>query len=241
MHWRDTSVVLASRIFSENSKIITLLNKSLGKASGLLRNAGSSVHMGDICDVEWRGRISSQLGTFSMENIFSPFMHVFHRPLCNLVLDSSCTMCLNGLPDRAPHPALYESLKALLLSITYDSWLLDFVWFEVAFLAEVGFPLDFSKCAVTGSRDGLYYVSPRTGCAVTRDSGEKYKDVLFKLPQFLVSKDSTPTKYDIFCALAITGHFLKKYFRDITNKELPLSRGYLINELLREDKISLVA
>jgi DNA repair protein RecO (recombination protein O) len=241
MHWRDTSIVLASKVFSENSKIITVLNKSLGKTSGLLRSGGSSIHMGNICDVEWKGRTSSQLGIFSIENVFSPFMHVFHNPSGNLALESICTLCFRGLPDKAPHPILYEYLKTLLISIANDSWLVNFVWFEVTFLAEIGFPLNLSKCAVTGSKNSLHYVSPRTGCAVTGDVGEKYKDVLFKLPSFLVSKDSLPTKYDVFCALTITGHFLKKYFHAIINRELPLSRDCLIVNLLTEEKISLVA
>jgi DNA repair protein RecO (recombination protein O) len=228
-------------MFSENSKIVTVFNGSLGKTSGLVRNARLSIHMGDISDVEWKGRISSQLGTFSIENIFSPFMHVFSNPLGNLALESICALCLRGVPDRAPHPALYACLKTLLLSIANDDWLVNFVWFEVAFLAEMGFSLNLSRCAVTGSSDDLCYVSPRTGCAVSRDTGEKYKDALFKLPSFLVSKKNPPTKHDIFCALTITGHFLRKYFRDITNKELPLSRDYLVDRLLHEDKISLVA
>ncbi len=34
---------------------------------------------------------------------------------------------------------------------------------EVAMLAELGFGLDLDRCAATGTRDDLVYVSPRTG------------------------------------------------------------------------------
>ena len=38
---------------------------------------------------------------------------------------------------------------------------------ELALLAELGFGLDLEQCAATGSRDGLAYVSPKSGGAVS--------------------------------------------------------------------------
>jgi DNA repair protein RecO (recombination protein O) len=35
--------------------------------------------------------------------------------------------------------------------------------FELALLKELGFGLDLVECASTGSRDGLVYVSPKSG------------------------------------------------------------------------------
>ena len=75
-------------------------------------------------------------------------------------------------------------------------------------------------------------MSPRTGKAVIKEVGEKYKNRLFQLPQFLLENSKViPSLNDIFSALNMLGYFLKMYFED--NKELPLSRNYLIEELMK--------
>jgi DNA repair protein RecO (recombination protein O) len=114
-----------------------------------------------------------------------------------------------------------------MFSISQGKWIVDYILFEIEFLSEVGFGLDLSKCVLTGATEGLAYVSPKTGCAVTAEAGEKYRDKLFRLPSFLVSGDRNPQADDIFCALRITGHFLKLYFCDINCRGLPFSRDYL--------------
>jgi DNA repair protein RecO (recombination protein O) len=205
----------------------------MGKSSGLVRGLKTPIQQGDISDILWRGRTAEQLGTFKIENIFSPFTHVFKNHLGILAIESACTMCQKGMPEKAPHPDLFRELSSLLLSISSDNWLTNYVFFEVKFLSEVGIGLDLSKCAVTGNTDDLFYVSPVTGRAVTQKTGEPYKDRLFVLPKFLICKDKAPASRDVLYALKITGHFLKMYFCGIDCNELPLSRGYLISEIAK--------
>jgi DNA repair protein RecO (recombination protein O) len=171
-----------------------------------------------------------------MENVFSPFTYVFNHSMGILAVESVCFLCSKGLPEKAPHPRLFDSLKTLLLSISQENWLTNYALFEVDFLSEVGSGLSLSKCAVSGASEDLRYVSPRTGCAVTSEVGEKYKDRLFILPPFLISNNENPTSRDIFCALQMTGHFLKTYFCGINNGKLPLSRDYLLAEISAESE-----
>lgn len=234
MQWQDQCIILSTRSFSENSRIVSVFNRSLGKTSGLLRGLKQSIQLGDIASVAWRGRNNDSLGTLSVENLFSSFAFLFNNPLEILAIESACTLCLYGLPEKAPHEQLFESMKTLLLKLTQKGWLSAYVDFELQFLAEVGLGLDLSKCAVTGKKEGLFYISPKTGKAVIEEVGEKYKDRLFILPQFLLKKtDSTIS--DILCALQITEHFLKMYFCGISSKDLPLSRSYLIEALSAEE------
>ncbi|MDR2681529.1 MAG: DNA repair protein RecO [Holosporaceae bacterium] len=231
MQWREESIILSLKPFSENSRIATIFNKSIGKTSGLVRGLKSSIQSGDISDVRWNGRTSEQLGVLSIENIFSPFMHVLQKNSGIFAIDSACSMCKNGMPEKAPHPELFESLKSLLLAIPSGNWLVDYVFFEVKFLSEVGYGLDLTRCALTGATTGLGYVSPKTGCAVTFEAGEEYRQKLFRLPDFLVSGNHDPQNTDIFCALEITGHFLKRYFCGINNRALPFSRDCLVESI----------
>ena len=230
MQWRDESIVLSVRTFSEDSRIVTVFNKSVGKCSGLVRGVKSFIQPGDISDVVWHGRTINQLGTFAIENVFSPFCHVFNDAPKIFAIDSACTLCANGLPDRAPHVKLFESLKTFLLSVSQENWIASYIFFELCMLSEVGYGLNLTKCAVSGEQDGLCYVSPKTGRAVTKEIGDLYKNRLFHLPDFLVSGERNPTINDALCAMKITGHFLSMYFSGINKKNLPNSREYILAE-----------
>ncbi|MDR0555713.1 MAG: DNA repair protein RecO [Holosporaceae bacterium] len=231
MQWRENGIILSSKAFRERFRIVSVFNKTFGKTSGLLRDSKITVQPGDISDIYWMGRTTEQLGTFKIENIFSPFSHVFDNSIAVFAVESICFLCSSGLPENAPHPGLFDAIKTLLLSIYHGNWLVNYVFFEIKFLSEVGSGLDLSKCALTGSTENLWYISPRSGCAATRDAGEKYHNRLFILPQFLLSSTSFPSDADIFSALTITGHFLKMYFCDISNGKLPVSRDCLMMEL----------
>ncbi|MCR4623956.1 MAG: DNA repair protein RecO [Alphaproteobacteria bacterium] len=236
MQWQEQSIILSSKPFSENCRLVSVFNRSMGKTSGLVKGTKSVIQKGDISDVTWKGRNADQLGTFKIETVFSPFSFVFENPLEILAIDSVCTLCSNGLPDRAPHGKLFDSVKRFLLDLVHKDWLLNYVLFEKMFLSEVGVGLSLSQCAVTGKKDGLFYVSPRTGKAVIKEVGEKYKDKLFILPKFLLDADEKPSNEDILMALKITQHFLKIYFCGISSRELPMSRDYLVQRLLKGDK-----
>ena len=232
MQWQDQGIVLSVKQFSESSRIVTVFAKSIGKTSGLVKSIKSSIQIGDVCDITWRGRNLESLGTFKIENLFSPFAFVFNNPKELFALESACALCLSGLPERAPHEKLFDELKVLFFSITQENWLADYVIFEKNFLTEVGMGLNLSKCAVTGQKTGLKYVSPKTGRAVVQDVGEKYKNKLFSLPEFMLDgANRNPSTDEIFLGLNMTGHFLNMYFSSVSNKNLPLSRNYLIDAL----------
>ncbi|MDR2107571.1 MAG: DNA repair protein RecO [Holosporaceae bacterium] len=234
LQWQENSVILSSRPFGENFKIVTAFNRSHGKVSGLLKGTKIAPQAGDISDILWRGRSAEQLGIFKIENIFSPFACVFNDSIGIFALESVCFICSGGLPEKAPHPKLFDSLKTLLLSIPQQNWLVNYAIFEVNFLSEIGFGLSLSKCAVSGETEDLRYISPKTGCAVTGKVGEKYKDRLFSLPRFLISASESPTAEDVFASLKITGHFLDIYFHGINNRGLPPSRKYLAAETIKK-------
>ena len=233
MQWEDVCIVLAVKNFSENSRIITVFSENFGKTSGVIRGVKTSIQKGDICNVAWIGRTAEQLGTFKVECIFSPFIYVFKNALGTLVIESACTLCLNGMPEKSPHTQLFNSLKSLFMSVANNDILIKYAMFEVSFLAEVGHGLDLTKCAVTAKKKDLFYVSPKTGRAVTKDVGENYKERLFVLPSFLLNngENKNATDSDIFNALKLTGYFLEIYFYGVNKKKLPLLREMLINEL----------
>ena len=95
----------------------------------------------------------------------------------------------------------------------------------------MGFGLKLKKCAVTGSEDGLMYVSPKTGCAVIEDVGAPYREKLFMLPGFMFQDMIEDNIDEIKKGLSITGYFLETLFRDKKYKELFDKRKRFITNL----------
>ena len=149
-------------------------------------------------------------------------------------IDSICSLCSIGLPEKAPHPQIFDALYKIFISIKNDNWLKQYALFELLFLAQMGFGLDLTKCAVTGSRENLYYISPKTGRAVTKEVGNLYKNKLFIIPKFFLHEDVGASDDEIYSALMITGHFLNIYFYNINGGKLPIARNYLLTEFHKQ-------
>ncbi|MEZ5891727.1 MAG: DNA repair protein RecO C-terminal domain-containing protein [Parvularculaceae bacterium] len=99
-------------------------------------------------------------------------------------------------------------------------------------LADLGFGLTLDKCASTGSRENLIYVSPRSACAVSAEAGEPYKSKMLPLPAFLRGASTTASLAEAIDALTTTGFFLESRILHLTNKTLPEARLRVV-DLLR--------
>jgi DNA repair protein RecO (recombination protein O) len=112
-------------------------------------------------------------------------------------------------------------------------WPALLVRWELALLDELGFGLDLSQCAATGSNDQLIYVSPKSGRAVSASAGEPYREKLLALPQFLTKQRSGQvTGADVRTGFALTGHFLETRVLLPRGQSLPQSRARLLAHLL---------
>ena len=132
--------------------------------------------------VTWRARLHEHIGVFSIEPIRSRAA-VLEDPLALAGLTSICALLHLSLPERDPHPSLYGRTISLLDDVaTGQPWLAPYLRWELALLEEIGFGLDLSSCAVTGSREDLAYVSPRTGRAVSRLGAGDWAPKLLPLP-----------------------------------------------------------
>jgi DNA repair protein RecO (recombination protein O) len=139
------------------------------------------------------------------------------------------------LPERDPHPNLYEVTLFVLGFIDDRSvWPALYVRWELVLLEELGFGLDLSECAATGSNDSLIYVSPKSGRAVSASAGEPYKDRLLRLPAFLTrSRQAGVMPGDVRDGLALTGHFLTTRVFQTRGVEMPEARKRLVDVLQR--------
>jgi Recombinational DNA repair protein (RecF pathway) len=111
-------------------------------------------------------------------------------------------------------------------------WAVAMVRYELLLLAELGFGLDLAECAVTGAREGLAYVSPRTGRAVTEEAAGLHRDRLLPLPAFLTEGGEAGWA-DILAGFDVTGHFLVQSLFDPRRSDVLAARERLIERLKR--------
>jgi DNA repair protein RecO (recombination protein O) len=108
-------------------------------------------------------------------------------------------------------------------------WEAHYVRWELSLLAELGFGLDLASCAATGANDGLVWVSPKSGRAVSAAAGEPWRGRLLALPAFLTEPSGpVPTAGDLDAGLQLTGYFLTHHVFGPESRKLPSARGRLL-------------
>ena len=86
---------------------------------------------------------------------------------------------------------------------------------------------------MTGATEGLAYVSPRTGRAVTRAGAGDYADRLLPLPPCLLRQGDAPDT-EIAQGFRLTGYFLTEHLApDLGRKPLPEARQRFVDLFAR--------
>ena len=137
------------------------------------------------------------------------------------------------LADRQVNSTLFiETLNLInYLNNRGKYWLSNYIKWELILLSELGFGLDLKVCAVTGLKDDLSYVSPKSGRAVSKKGAGKWKNKLFLLPNFITKdNENTEDKNELINAIKITTFFLNRYGASIGLK-LPDVRDRFTNKL----------
>jgi DNA repair protein RecO (recombination protein O) len=239
MQWSDEAIILSVRPHGETSAVAELFTRGHGRHLGLVQGGRSRrlrpvLQPGNEVEATWKARLSEHLGQLTVEPVRSHAATTLDRPLALMGLSSLAAM-LRFLPERDPHPALYEVTLFVLTYLDEDAvWPAVYARWELALLAELGFALDLSKCAQTGATENLVYVSPRSGRAVSAEAGAPYHDKLLRLPPFLRGTGATRLgQADISDALALTGSFLETRVAEARNERLPDARGRLVAALAK--------
>ncbi|MGC6411483.1 MAG: DNA repair protein RecO [Candidatus Puniceispirillaceae bacterium] len=229
--WRDEGMVLGVRAHGESHAVISVLTAEHGRHAGLV-HAGQSrakkavLELGNQLQLDWQARLAEQLGTFRVELLRNRAALLLDNPMRLAALGAVCGLLDAALPEREPQSALFDSTNALMDILAFaeadQDWLPFFVRWEWQLLATTGFAPDLSVCAVTGARNGLAFISPRTGNAVTPAGAGPYKERLLALPEMLGG--AMPVENEIEAGLKITAHFLGKHIFHPMDKDLPAPR-----------------
>ena len=74
------------------------------------------------------------------------------------MLTAVCAVAEGALPEREPHPRVFDGLLRLIPRLPLGAAMLtDLIRWETVLLADLGYGLDLAACAVTGETAGLAY------------------------------------------------------------------------------------
>ncbi|MBI1180743.1 MAG: DNA repair protein RecO [Alphaproteobacteria bacterium] len=242
MEWTDEALVLGAARHGESALVVELLTRHHGRHKGLMRGGAGSrmrgvAQAGNRVAAIWRGRLAEHLGTATLELVDANAAAVLGDPARLLALGALCAVASAALPEREPHPEVFEAALAVIGLLRDDDAdpveaAAALVYWELGLLGALGYGLDLDSCAVTGGTEALAYVSPKSGRAVSREGAGDYADRLLPLPRFLREK-AAPAAGDVLAGFELTGHFLDRSVLVPNRVRLPAARGRLLDLLRR--------
>jgi DNA repair protein RecO (recombination protein O) len=240
MRIESQAIVCAVRPHGEHGAIVRALTPADGMQPGYVRGGRSRrlrpvLLPGNLVQAEYRARTDEQLAQLSIELVHSR-APLLAEALPAAAIDWLTAVTAAALPEGQTYPRIYEALDGILSAVeaapSAKGWAAALVRYEQLILGELGFGLDLSECAATGARDGLAYVSPKSGRAVSEAGAAEYRDRLFRLPGFLATGE--PAEWDeIFDGLRLTGHFIARDLLIDRQADILAARERLIDRLKR--------
>ena len=235
MEWTGEGLLIGVRRHGESSVIAEAMVAGRGRCLGLVRGGRSPrmaaiLQPGNTIQLVWRARLEEHLGNFTVE--------LLTGRAADLIVDrtrlyTSQLLCelLRLLPERDPHDRLLGMALNILDSAPDGAAIARF---ELTLLDELGFGLDLTSCAATGTTEDLTHVSPKSGRAVSRAAAQPYLDRLLPLAACLTRRGNASPD-DIAAAFKLTGHFLDLHVLGPREISAPSTRESLV-QILTQDK-----
>jgi len=231
MQINDEGIIIKKRKYRESSLLVTFFSLNHGINSGLvkgvLKKDFGTYEVGNKVYIKSSFRLSDQLWNCKFELIKNNSVTYFDNKNKLSTLLTICSIIDLSLPKNNPQINIYKRTVDLIEDLITKDWILKYIFWEIFLLAELGYGLDLEKCVVSGVKENLIYISPKSGKAVSKNEGEKYKKKLFNLPKFLINKNVKPTNDSLKQAILLTGFFIDKFLKK-NNKKLPFYRKNIL-------------
>ena len=231
--WSDNAIIIGSVKFAERDAIISFLTQTHGKCRALCKGVFSkrtagTFQIGNLVQLTWKARLEEHLGTAKVELLNAYSAPVLSDPKRLTALSCLCAMSAL-LPERENVEKFFRDTLEQIALLSFDGWETRYCRWETELLKVLGFGLDLTECVVTGTKENLIYVSPKSGRAVCKTAGEQWKDKLLSLPAFLRDQNLEPkSNEEIKKAVNLTGFFLENYVVKTLDCTIPDVRKRLV-------------
>ncbi len=231
MEWSAAGIILGASPYGKGDALASIFTEQHGVTRGLARGGLSRARAaiwqaGNLVEARWVARLSDQLGSYTAELVHAGAALAMQDALSLAILSAACAVAEGALPEREPHPRAFRGLLHLIVHLDVAG----LIEWELGLLADLGFGLDLARCAVTGARENLAYVSPKTGRAVSGEAAGQWRERLLPLPAFLVG-GAEPRIADLQDGLRLTGHFLARDAFGGRHRPVPAARVMLFDRV----------
>jgi len=223
MNWQDQGFLLSKMKFRENANIINVFTSSRGKMSGIVYG-GSSRKIRNFLQISnkifiiYSSKSENRLGYFKTELVEAISPKYFNNKKKTTALLSSSSILNLLLPESQPYKKIYISLDTLLQNFNNDDWIVQYIYWELILIKELGFDP---------------YLEQFYGTVKDESHQKKIEidNVIYQVPNFLLSKNKTDilSSREISTALSFTRNILINKFFLPNNLLFPKSRIILEN------------
>ena len=232
MQITDEGIIIKKKKYRESSLLISFFSLNHGINSGLvkgvLKKDFGTYEIGNKVYIKSSFRLDEQLWNCRFELIKNNSVNYFDNQNKLNALLAVCSIIDLSLPKNNPQINIYKKTINLIENLLFKDWAVKYIFWELFLLSELGYGLDLEKCVVSGKKENLIYVSPKSGKAVSKKEGEKYKNKLLNLPKFLIDKNVKPSNDSLKQAISLTGFFIDKFLKK-NNKKLPFYRKKILS------------
>jgi len=239
VEWEAPGIIVHTAPFGEGDALAAIFTEDHGLYRGLARGGAARARAniwqtGNLVEARWVARLADQLGSFTAELVHPSAALAMQNPRTLAALSSVCAIADGALPEREPYQGVFRGLLHLIVHLANDAAMSELVLWEAGLLGHLGYGLDFSACAVTGARENLRYVSPKSGRAVSEEGAGLWRERLLPLPPFLTGDTAPPTPEALAQGLRITGHFLARDVFGARHRPMPAARTMFYERILGE-------
>lgn len=234
--WNDECILLDKTKYADIDGIVSFFSKKHGHLKSFCKDCFSKKNLptfqkGNLLQINYHSKSEDSIGNIRC-NLLQNYSSTVFNDLIRLNIVNSICSLLSMLPEKEVNTDFYLKTKSIFTLLPNKNLLKTYSLWELDFLFVLGFGLDFSKCALTGSTENLEFVSPKSGRAVSKEAALPWKNKLLELPSFFIYKDEDPSFYEIKKALSLTGFFLENHVSKTLNCTIPNTRKILINSIL---------
>ena len=223
MNWHDEGFLLSKTKFRENANIINVFTSTKGKVSGIVYGGNSRkiknfLQISNKIFIIYSSKAENRLGYFKTELVEAISPKYFNDKKKTTALLSSSAILNLLLPESQPYKKLYTSFDRLLKDFDKDYWIIDYIYWELILLKELGFDPyleQFFNNITIGSNLSIIEID----------------NVKYQVPTFLISNKNIESlnNKQIVTALSFTRNILINKFFLPNNLALPRSRIVLEN------------
>ena len=222
MNWQDKGFLLSINKYNENSSIAEFYTKNKGKAVGIIFGSTSNkiknyLIIGNKLHINYTTKNSSTIGNFKLEIDCVNTPAYLDDRIKLLIIIYSMKIIKTLTVENQCNENIYFLIDKLFTILRSDSWLKDFILWELELFKSLGYEIIFSDYTEVHNQNGL----------------KKYvlkNDKSKVIPDFLINQSSENIeKKDMIAAMKLISDFMNKSIFLENNISIPEVRGDIIN------------